>query len=486
MKRIKHKNYIYTFATLVIFFISSCDNMFENPLKDKDTGENISLLLIDPYVFDTKLTLHFVDDNTGLYVDGNDIIFAFTGNDAQYIVDAGGDHRAYSLTKTGKAEIFIDPNREPSRSSPLQLTLLCDNTEDAYDTYPINLSFNSTGEHNVIVRMIDLNNNETSYAPFELRYNDTIINDENPDWDILNKKVIQNGKSYYRIYKINDPLSGILSLTPPEQSFESWGIEGYLVNINEEYSIIELSNKAAELPENILQLKAYMATTNNNYIECKNGINVEIINENKLSGTASFYYQILSGEELIKEGFLSAIQMPQTINTGSFYYPADNSGLTFKVFGDKQYNINKNNYSLSNNTCNETIYVALSPKTELNPYNVAISFYCPGSFLGIAPTANGTYSEEGVDNVNNNFSFTEGVATLYLKHDKTYNIEASITGQNMSFDFPTNPKDIKEVIDNASYKNDEIDYVDYDITKNENGINTIKIKVHFKEGKCPF
>ncbi|MDA3881196.1 MAG: hypothetical protein PF436_12475 [Prolixibacteraceae bacterium] len=486
MKQIKHKIHINIFAVLIIFLISGCDNMFENPIKNKDTGEDISLLLIDPYVFDTKLILHFIDENTGSYVDSNEIIFAFTGNDAQYIVDAGGTHRVYSLTKTGKAEIFIDPNREPSKSSPLQLTLFCDDTEYGYDAFPIKLTYTGTGQHNVIVRMINTNDNEMSDAPFELRYNNTIINDENPDWDVLSKKVIQNGKNYYRIYRINDPLSGILSLTEPEQSFESWGIEGYLVNANEEYSIIELTNQASELPDNALQFKAYMTTSNNNYIECINGINVEISNENKLNGTASFYYQILSGKEIVKDGFISASQMPQDINTGSFYYPTDNNGLTLKVFGDEQYIINKSSYSLSNNICEETISVSVSPKAGLTPFNVAISFYCPGNFLGIAPSASGTFSEKGIERVYNRFSFTEGVSTLYLKPDKTYNIEATITGQDMSFDFPTNPEDISDVIENASYKNNEIEYIDYDITENENGINTIKIKVYFKEGECPF
>lgn len=486
MKNTKHTSVHIIIASALLFITVACENLFDNPLKHKETGENIALLLVDPYVFDTQLTLHFIDEETGLPVNDHEIIFAFAGNDAQYIVDAGGTHRAFSLTETGVAELFLDPNRTPSESAPLELTLFCDDPEYFFDAYPVSIKHNTTGQHSIIVNMIRTNNSVTNNAPFEMLYNDSIINNDTPNWNILSKTIQQNGKTYYRIYRTNDPIEGYLSLSNPAQSYQAWGIEGYLANENEEYSIIELNHQASGLPANHLQFKAYMATYNQQFTECLNGINITIKNTNNSNGTASFYYQILSETNILKEGFLSTSEMPNVVNTGSFYYPTESTNLTFTVFDNEQYEIADNTYNLNGDLCQKAIELNASPKPGLEPYNVAISFYCKDDFMGIAPSASGSYKEKDSNKPYTRFSFTQGVSTLYLKPGKTYNIEATIIGQDMSFDFPTNPENISEIIENASYQNIEIEYIDYEINENDKGLKNIKIKVYFKEEKCPF
>jgi hypothetical protein len=127
-----------------------------------------------------------------------------------------------------------------------------------------------------------------------------------------------------------------------------------------------------------------------------------------------------------------------------------------------------------------------TPKENLETYKVVVSFYCKNSTIGLAPSANGDFNLKKDEQNSTSFSFNEGVATLQLLPDEIYSINATIVGTEMEFDFPTNKDKINEVIEEAAYNREEIEYIDYNFEKGENGINTIKVKAYFHSGKCPF
>ena len=177
--------------------------------------------------------------------------------------------------------------------------------------------------------------------------------------------------------------------------------------------------------------------------------------------------------------------MPQLINTGAFYYPVGSNDYTINIFGDNQYTLSPESVN-TNNICDQTLKLKATPKNNLETYKVVVSFYCNNNTLGIAPSANGEFNLKNDEQNSTSFSFNEGVATLQLLPDEIYSINATIVGTEMEFDFPTNQDKINDVIEEAAYNRDEIEYIEYSFEKSENRINTIKVKAYFKSGKCPF
>jgi hypothetical protein len=465
--------------------LSSCDDLLNNPLKDKETGEDITLILVDPNVFNTRLSIHIIDETNGNYINDAEILFSFSGNDAQYVVDAGGTHRSFMKTNSGKAEAFIDPNVEISKDNPVELTLFCDATEEDLYAYPVEVSYTSEGNYDIIISMFPSSSANTSTPPFELLLNNNPINEYYPNWDIIDKVVQQNGKTYYGIYRGNQPRPATVTTTTPDIPLSDWGFEGYHVSTNEQQFLFNLTNNAVNIPENTLQFKAFLASENSNYEKCEEGINFEISGINELNGTGNFDYEILADNKVIKKGKVGVTEMPQLINTDAFFYPVGADNYIVNVFDDNQYTLSPESFN-TKSICEQTFKLKATPKNNLETYNVVVSFYCDNSTLGIAPSANGYFNLKNDEQNSTIFSFNEGVATLQLLPDEIYSINATIVGTEMEFDFPTNEEKIDEVIEEAAYNREEIEYIDYNFENGENGINTIKVKAYFNSGKCPF
>jgi hypothetical protein len=465
--------------------LSSCDDFLNNPLKDKETGEDITLILVDPNVFNTRLSIHIIDETSGDYIKNTEILFSFSGDDAQYVVDAGGTHRSFMKTNSGKAEVFIDPNVEITKDNPIELTLFCDAIDEDLFAYPVDISYTSSGHYDIILTMFPSTPANASTPPFELLLNNNPINKYDPNWDIINKIVQQNGKTYYSIYRGNQPNEATVTTTTPETSLSDWGFEGYHVSTNEQQYVFDLTQNAVKIPENTLQFKAFLASENSNYEKCKEGINFEISGINELNGTGNFDYEILTDYTIVKKGKIGVTEIPQLINTGAFFYPVEAQYYTIKIFGDNQYTLSPESFS-TNTICEQTFKLKATPKENLETYKVVVSFYCKNSTIGLAPSANGDFNLKKDEQNSTSFSFNEGVATLQLLPDEIYSINATIAGTEMEFDFPTNKDKINEVIEEAAYNREEIEYIDYNFEKGENGINTIKVKAYFHSGKCPF
>ncbi|MCF8363494.1 MAG: hypothetical protein K9G70_12820 [Prolixibacteraceae bacterium] len=484
IRNTKNITSIILVALLTLSF-SSCNDLFNNPLKDKETGEDITLILVDPNVFDTRLSIHITDYVSGEYIDNTGILFSFSGDDAQYVVDAGGTHRSFLKTNSGKAEVFIDPNVEISKENPIELTLFSDATDEDLFAYPVEVTYTRDGHYDIILPMFPSTTESTENAPFELLIDNNTVNEYDPNWDVINKNVQQNGKTYYSIYRGNQPQAATVTTTTPEASLSNWGFEGYHVSTNEEQFVFDLTQQAVNIPENTLQFKAFLSSESTNYTECKNGFNINISETNGLNGTGNFNYEILAGNTVIKKGKIGAIEMPQTVNTGAIFYPHDANNYTLNIYGDNQYNLSPEAQNI-NNICEQTFNLKATPKENLEAYKIVISFYCKNSPIGIAPSATGEFNLKTDEQNSSTFSFNEGVATLQLLPDEIYSINASIVGTEMEFDFPTNQDKIKQVIEEAAYNKDEIEYIDYTFEEGENGMNTIKVKAYFHGGKCPF
>ena len=144
--------------TAMVFTSNSCSDLFNDPLKDKDTGEDINLLLVDLNFFDTKVTFKFEDYDTGELLTDYDISVALAGNNTDKFVSLFGEKKEEYETSSGILELYLDP-AYTFTNEPIQLDVFA-NADPAYLSAPTSFEISSAGERTIVVKMINWDNSE--------------------------------------------------------------------------------------------------------------------------------------------------------------------------------------------------------------------------------------------------------------------------------------------------------------------------------------
>ncbi len=142
MKNILNTSLPLSFVFMIAVLFPACEDYFVNPLKDKDTGEDINLLIVDFNFFKTRMSFNFTDAKSGELIKAEAVI-KFTGKNANDIVTySGGKNREY-LTTVGQLELTTDPNISVSASTPFEFSV---NVEiKGYNTLNRTIIFQSEG-----------------------------------------------------------------------------------------------------------------------------------------------------------------------------------------------------------------------------------------------------------------------------------------------------------------------------------------------------
>lgn len=110
---------------LVILFLSGCAEYFDNPLIDKETGEDINLLIIDFNFFKTSMTYKFLDASDGSQIT-EEAKINFTGQNGNDIVTFAGEKKENYYTSQGQLELTIDPNVSISENTTVEFAINID------------------------------------------------------------------------------------------------------------------------------------------------------------------------------------------------------------------------------------------------------------------------------------------------------------------------------------------------------------------------
>ena len=143
MKNIKNTNSWRIFVILFISVLfSGCGEMLDDPTIDKETGDNITLLLVDFNFFTTRANFKFVDvaDNSPITMPAK---MWFTGTHANDIVDFTGSKNDDYATSLGQMELTFDPNLSVSANSPLEFAVHVE--IDGYQAFSQGIQINSEG-----------------------------------------------------------------------------------------------------------------------------------------------------------------------------------------------------------------------------------------------------------------------------------------------------------------------------------------------------
>jgi hypothetical protein len=128
-------------ATIIISF-SACSDYFQNPLEDKETGEDINLVIVDFNFFHTRMTYKLVDAKSGEIIKANATV-RFSGRNANDIVTYTGEKNEKYETSEGQLELTIDPNINISASSPFEFSVNV--AIDGFNSLSKGISLNSEG-----------------------------------------------------------------------------------------------------------------------------------------------------------------------------------------------------------------------------------------------------------------------------------------------------------------------------------------------------
>ncbi len=112
---------IFIFS-LLIFSVSGCSDFLSDPLKDKETGDDINLILVDFNFFTTRMTYKLKDATTGETIT-SDAVITFTGKNSDDIVTYTGEKNTAYQTSEGQLELTVDPNIPISTGNPFEFAI---------------------------------------------------------------------------------------------------------------------------------------------------------------------------------------------------------------------------------------------------------------------------------------------------------------------------------------------------------------------------
>ena len=137
----KYKKLLFSLALVLTFL--GCGEMLDNPLKDKETGEDINLLIVDFNIFTTRMTYKLIDVTSSEQITEEARVW-FTGTNGNDVVTFAGEKETEHITSQGQLELTVDPYVDFSANSPLDFTV---NVEvDGYQTYAQNIQINLEGK----------------------------------------------------------------------------------------------------------------------------------------------------------------------------------------------------------------------------------------------------------------------------------------------------------------------------------------------------
>lgn len=160
---------------LLIVLLSGCSEYFDNPLIDKETGEEINLLIVDFNFFKTSMTYKILDASDGSQIT-NEAKISFSGQNGNDIVTFAGEKKEEFYTSQGQMELTIDPNVVISQGSPVEFAVHVE--VEGYNQLAKGIQFQTEGKKTFELYLTKTNNDEETEIGGEIDFgdNDTTFN----------------------------------------------------------------------------------------------------------------------------------------------------------------------------------------------------------------------------------------------------------------------------------------------------------------------
>lgn len=527
MKKILKSVKVLVIIVAALFVNNSCNNLFENPLKDKETGESLTMLLLDQNFFDTKLMVHLVDAQTGEELN-NSVNIYISGDDADKIVDFNGNRNESYRVDGGYVEVAVDPAFVPSVETSLDIVVFANSDDNSWYSLPTEVSLVQTGTNDVVISMyyqseddleeveegglfniLDEQISNLKSASLELTVPFTHSINTNKQGAYINKYdaiKYQDGYSVYFHYlpKYQDTNYGTVNVTASNYTGNAQNLYGFYGNYFNNAGNYVSSNQLQTNSENSNIKNFYFyGATKENVEKCASMFKVVINKTDQRPGTAKFQYKMTFSNGSEKTGFINvnfpiidsrtkAESYTATAIISSIYVPVNDKTTKFEIIPDGQYNFSKTTETYTDGPCGKEFSTDITTKTDLKSYKLITLVSCGSSddltgSVASAPSISGKFFETNNTNAQTFFSLTQGVGVLQLKENTDYTIEAKYNSSSVSFNFTTDKSRIGEVIAGVKASFPELENVELTFgPEPTNGDpQEINILVIYKQEHCP-
>ncbi|QIA08946.1 hypothetical protein [Draconibacterium halophilum] len=187
------KNKVSHFSKIIVgLFLAAaifgCGKMLDDPTIDKDTGEDINLLIVDFNFFTSRVDFRLVDANDNSLITKSAKIW-FTGKNANDIVNFAGEKNSEYITPQGQMELTIDPNVPVSATNPFTFGIHVE--VDGYQAFSQGIELLSEGKKTFELQLVK-----------ESGEDDTLTGTENDDSFIFSYLVEKSGSVEEKPHKI--------------------------------------------------------------------------------------------------------------------------------------------------------------------------------------------------------------------------------------------------------------------------------------------
>ena len=428
-------------VALVIIGLSSCESWMRNPLQDKESGEDIKLLVVDFNFIKTKLAVHLKDITDNTYIEGSEVEVKFVGEDAGNLISFTGIRKQNYVTSSGYIEIGVDPNILISEENPLNISVVV--IGDRYVSAPMALSYTTTGLKDVLVKVTRIGGKSGSTGafsePFDLYYDNVLHSDDllylgdirgsstGTDYDYLNLYQTRTARNL-EAKNLTDPIL-----------YTDYGV--YYAWADDILSPPEAPVKQVSLNSGAL---VYSSVLRSGMSKCAQGLTLKI-NSASAGGSGSFGYLLTFSDGTTRDGIVSGT-FPIEVKIDNIYYPASGSAVTVALFDDAQYTVSG---SVDLGTpCGSVAEFTATAKSNLKTYKWIIRYSCPDVQASFALSIGGEFRIDGSDNAWTRFQFVEGIALLQLVQDEDYHFRINIDGEVYEYVLPTDPDKLEEFLQN--------------------------------------
>lgn len=463
---------------ILVSGMMACKDMFKNPLKDKETGDDITVLLMDRNFITTKISIRLEDLSTKQAISNEPIEVSFTGDDASNLITFGGNKRTVFTTSTGFVEVGYDPNMVINAQNPLELTVVASSAN--YISAPQFVSYTSEGIKDLTIKMyrkstLKSATIESFDEPFDISYNGQ-LNSPNLHF-IADASGSPTGTAweYRNLYSAS--ISGTLVCSNPKDQIAYSDFGAYYFNPSGGASLMPPLTpiKSAGLQSGDY---AYSAVLKSGMTKCTKGLTIHVARPGSETGTGVFDYLITFSNGKTMSGKVSCT-FPSDNVIEQIYYPSSNSAVKVELFGDLQYDISQP-VNLSS-PCDVTANFTATPKSGLKNYKLITRYSCPNSSVGMGLSVIGEFRKKGTTDKWTSFKFIEGICVLQLVPDADYEFRVNIDSEYYTYYLPTDPTKVRAYIqDNTSV---DFKFRNLTINSTDSGVS-ITTDVEFSQVVC--
>jgi len=476
--KINNRNLTLALTLVLILGLTDCADMFKDPLTDKNTGDRVTLLLLDRNFIKTKLSIRVQDVATNEDISQEEVEIRFMGAGAANLITFAGYKQSVYNTGSGYIEVGVDPNIPINGQNPLELTVIA--VSPNYISAPQFVSYTTEGVKNIKISMVKKIVGKSFASgpfsePYDLVYNGNLHSSQLTFQSDISSLPTGTAWKYINMYGTTASGTLICNNLSDAILYEDYGAYFYSMVSGSGLVPPALPTKNVALQNTDI---VYSGILRSGMARCDQGLFINTSRTDGKAGTAVFDYVITFSDGQTKTGQIT-VTFPSSNLIEPLYYPASNPAVTVQLTGDSQYDLS--GAVTLTSACGAVASFTATPKSTLKTYKFITRYSCPDSPVGMGLSIVGEFRKTGSSGAWTSFEFIEGISELLLEPNVDYDFRVNIDGEFYSYTVPTDVSKVEAFL--RERQNEKYTIKSLVITSTET-LETIDADIEFAEGIC--